>query len=254
MKNNKLKRNRNRKVDWYKVLVTVLFLVLFVPLISANLSIKELRQENQKLNSKVESQEKKYGELEEKHQILESNYFEVNNNLEKTGAELNQAREQLKKAAEEKKKMDESIEKYKEENSKLKDQVALKKKREAEEKASSTVKSVTRVASSNLPSRGTPSSGREIVVTSTAYTASCAGCSGTTAMGINLKANPGAKVIAVDPKVIPLGTKVHVEGYGYAIAADTGGAIKGNKIDVFIPTKSEAYRWGRKTVTVKILN
>ena len=55
-----------------------------------------------------------------------------------------------------------------------------------------------------------------------------------------MKQNPDLKVIAVDPSVIKLGTKVHVEGYGYAIAGDIGGAIKGNKIDVFIPSKSEA--------------
>jgi resuscitation-promoting factor RpfB len=94
----------------------------------------------------------------------------------------------------------------------------------------------------------------EFYVTSTAYTASCTGCSGITTTGVNLKANPGAKVIAVDPNIIPLGTKVYVEGYGYAVAADTGGAIKGNKIDVFVPTKSQAYSWGRKTVRIKILN
>ena len=96
--------------------------------------------------------------------------------------------------------------------------------------------------------------GREIYVTSTAYTASCNGCSGTTATGVNLLANPNAKVIAVDPRVIPLGSKVYVEGYGYAIASDTGGAIKGNKIDVFFPSKTDAYRWGRQTVKIKILD
>ena len=97
-------------------------------------------------------------------------------------------------------------------------------------------------------------SGKEIYVTSTAYTASCNGCSGTTATGVNLHANPNAKVIAVDPRVIPLGSKVYVDGYGYAIASDTGGAIKGNKIDVFFPSKSDAYRWGRKTVKIKVLD
>ncbi len=60
-------------------------------------------------------------------------------------------------------------------------------------------------------------------------------------------------MIAVDPKVIPLGTKVWVEGYGYAVAGDTGGAIKGNKIDVFIPTQSQALKWGRKNVKIKII-
>jgi uncharacterized protein YabE (DUF348 family) len=96
--------------------------------------------------------------------------------------------------------------------------------------------------------------GEEVYVSATAYTASCNGCSGTTATGINLKENPTAKVIAVDPSIIPLGSKVHVEGYGYAVAADKGGAIKGNKIDVFFPSKSDAYRWGVKQVKVRVLN
>jgi 3D (Asp-Asp-Asp) domain-containing protein len=95
---------------------------------------------------------------------------------------------------------------------------------------------------------------KTITVKATAYTASCTGCSGITAIGLNLKKNPNVKAISVDPKVIPLGTKVHVEGYGTAIAADTGGAIKGNKIDVFMPSKSKALNWGRKTVKVKIYN
>ncbi|MCA0989577.1 G5 and 3D domain-containing protein [Guptibacillus algicola] len=98
------------------------------------------------------------------------------------------------------------------------------------------------------------SSGKVLYVSSTAYTANCTGCSGITATGFNLKSNPGAKVIAVDPSVIPLGSKVHVEGYGTAIAADTGGAIKGNKIDVFFSSKSAAYSWGRKSVKITILN
>ncbi|OCA90768.1 peptidoglycan-binding protein [Bacillus sp. FJAT-27225] len=95
--------------------------------------------------------------------------------------------------------------------------------------------------------------GKELAVTATAYTAYCEGCSGITATGINLKNNPGAKVIAVDPSVIPLGTKVFVEGYGEAIAGDTGGAIKGNKIDVFIPSRDAALKWGVKKVKVTIL-
>ncbi|MFJ5771838.1 LysM peptidoglycan-binding domain-containing protein [Psychrobacillus sp. NPDC093180] len=95
---------------------------------------------------------------------------------------------------------------------------------------------------------------KELTVTSTAYTASCEGCSGVTATGIDLLANPNQKVISVDPSVIPLGSKVWVEGYGEAIAGDTGGSIKGNKIDIFIPSKEEAVNWGKKTVKVKILD
>jgi uncharacterized protein YabE (DUF348 family) len=103
-------------------------------------------------------------------------------------------------------------------------------------------------------SRGGGETGKEMYVISTAYTAYCNGCSGTTANGYNLRSNPNAKVIAVDPNVIPLGSKVYVDGYGYAVAADTGGAIKGHKIDVFFSDKSAAYRWGRKQIKIKILD
>ena len=93
-----------------------------------------------------------------------------------------------------------------------------------------------------------------MTVKATAYTASCKSCSGITATGLNLKKNPNVKAISVDPKVIPLGTKVYVEGYGEAIAADTGGAIKGKKIDVFMSSKTKALNWGVKTVKIKIYN
>ncbi len=105
-----------------------------------------------------------------------------------------------------------------------------------------------------------PSSSRELRVQATAYTADPlengykAGDQVKSAMGHNLTANPNMKLIAVDPSVIPLGSKVWVEGYGVAIAGDTGGAIKGNKIDVLMPDKGTSSNWGRKTVTVKILN
>lgn len=95
---------------------------------------------------------------------------------------------------------------------------------------------------------------KTLTMTATAYSEDCDDCSGITATGFNLRANPDAKVIAVDPDVIPLGTKVYVEGYGYATALDTGGAIKGNKIDVFIPNESEVTKWGVKQVKVQILD
>jgi len=106
----------------------------------------------------------------------------------------------------------------------------------------------------------TPSSSRELRVVATAYTADPlengykAGDQVKSALGHNLTANPNMKLIAVDPSVIPLGSKVWVEGYGVAIAGDTGGAIKGNKIDVLMPDKGSSSSWGRKTVTVKVLN
>ncbi len=59
-------------------------------------------------------------------------------------------------------------------------------------------------------------------------------------------------VIAVDPRIIPLNTLVYVEGYGFAIAADTGGAIKGNRIDVCVMDRRTMDAWGRRKVTVHI--
>lgn len=71
-----------------------------------------------------------------------------------------------------------------------------------------------------------------------------------TATGID----PREGIIAVDPRVIPLGSQVYVEGYGYAIAADTGGLIKGNIIDVFFPNLQTCINWGRRPAKVYVLN
>jgi 3D (Asp-Asp-Asp) domain-containing protein len=130
----------------------------------------------------------------------------------------------------------------------IKYQNYLDKKRALEEQAKK--KQALRESKESSPSG---SVARSLYVTASAYTASCAGCSGRTATGLNLRANPSLKVIAVDPRVIPLGSRVWVEGYGYAIAGDTGGAIKGNKIDIFISSYQSAVKWGRRQVLVKIL-
>ena len=82
---------------------------------------------------------------------------------------------------------------------------------------------------------------------------------GVTASGLKIVPGTNMKVIAVDPNIIPLGTKVYVEGlngakdYGYAIAADTGSAIKSLKIDLYMDTHEKAYQWGRKSVKVYVV-
>ncbi len=83
----------------------------------------------------------------------------------------------------------------------------------------------------------------------TAYTAGCSGCSGITASG----ARAGFGIIAVDPNVIPLGTRLFIPGYGAAVAGDTGGAILGRRVDLGFNSDGEAMRWGRRPVTVYIL-
>lgn len=125
--------------------------------------------------------------------------------------------------------------------------IAVGTKTEEEEVRATTISSV--------PSESIePDNKNEFYVIATAYTAYCKGCSGTTATGINLRSDsaPWMKVIAVDPSVIKLGSKVWVEGYGLAVAEDTGGAIKGNKIDIFVQSETEAKNWGVKKVRIKV--
>jgi 3D (Asp-Asp-Asp) domain-containing protein/LysM repeat protein len=125
-----------------------------------------------------------------------------------------------------------------------------------EKKVEPAVPVKTETASNPAPKASQPveQAPKEITVKATAYTASCEGCSGITKTGVNIKANPNAKVIAVDPSVIPLGSKVYVEGFGEATAADTGGAIKGKHIDIFIPSEQDAINFGVKHLKVTILN
>lgn len=112
----------------------------------------------------------------------------------------------------------------------------------------------TKVNQPTTKSTKAPSGGQTKTMEATAYTAECYGCSGVTATGIDLNKNRHKKVIAVDPNVIPLGSRVWVSGYGEAIAGDTGGDIKGNRIDLHFPNKSAAFDYGRRSVTVKVLN
>ncbi|HEY8104111.1 MAG TPA: 3D domain-containing protein [Gaiellaceae bacterium] len=85
--------------------------------------------------------------------------------------------------------------------------------------------------------------GRTLTVSSTGYA-----LRGNTATGI--PTGPG--VVAVDPSVIPLGTRLTIPGYGAGVAADTGGNVHGNVIDVWFPTRQQALAWGRRTVTITL--
>jgi 3D (Asp-Asp-Asp) domain-containing protein len=71
---------------------------------------------------------------------------------------------------------------------------------------------------------------------------------GRTALGIPVRLG----VVAVDPRLIPLGTKLHIPGYGPGIAADVGTAIKGRIIDLWMPNTNAARKWGRRTVTITV--
>jgi len=71
---------------------------------------------------------------------------------------------------------------------------------------------------------------------------------GSTALGVPVRKG----VVAVDPKLIPLGTKLHVPGYGPGLAADVGYAIKGKVIDLWFPSMARARQWGRRTVMITV--
>lgn len=104
----------------------------------------------------------------------------------------------------------------------------------------------------NLPSRGYFSGRKVLTMIATGYDPSPASNGGHSRTSAGLKAGHG--VVAVDPHYIPLGTRLYIEGYGYAVAGDTGSAIKGNRIDLGHDTKSAAQKVGRRKVIVHILD
>jgi 3D (Asp-Asp-Asp) domain-containing protein len=92
--------------------------------------------------------------------------------------------------------------------------------------------------------------GRTMRVVATAYSAAEPGATSSTATGV--RAEKG--VVAVDPNVIPLGTHLYVPGYGYAIAGDTGGMINGRHIDLCFDSMGELESWGKRFVTIILLD
>lgn len=180
--------------------------------------------------------------LQEQQKVLAEQQTELAQNLQKrqaTLATLQQKYDQIaqKMAATEKEKAGIETE------IKAAQERLLREQAEARKRAAAASGSTTVAAA--------PGAGDEMYVTATAYTPNSSGS--ITALGYNIKKNPNMKLIAVDPNVIPLGSKVWVEGYGVAVAGDTGGAINGHKIDVLMATDSAAIRWGVRTVKIVIL-
>ncbi len=164
-----------------------------------------------------------------------------------------------KKAAEEKAKKEAAAKKAAEEKAakeaaakKAAEEQAAKEaaaKKAAEEQAAQEAAQAQQTPSTSQA----PTGGRVLYMESTAYSYAEGFIGGgtVTALGQNLVSNPMA--VAVDPSVIPLGTRLYVEGYGEAIASDTGGAIQGNIIDVHFADPSMCNAWGRRMVKVTIL-
>jgi len=114
---------------------------------------------------------------------------------------------------------------------------------EANARRVAVAQTVSTVSSSAPVASPTPAAPGTMTVTATAYT-----LQGNTATG----APVGYGVVAVDPSVIPLGTRITIPGYGEGVAADTGGAIQGAVIDLWFPTAAQAAAWGRRTVTITV--
>lgn len=111
--------------------------------------------------------------------------------------------------------------------------------------AAATTAPATAAAPTAAPTPVAPvGAGRTLTVEATGYA-----LRGRTASG--LPTGPG--IVAVDPSVIPLGTRLSIPGYGSGVAADTGGAVKGSIIDLWFPSTAQALAWGRRTVTITVL-
>lgn len=215
-------------------------------------------------SSKAHSDETKIKELNSTNETLVTALIAKQEQLLVIGDQINGLTNQLEMLNSEQDNMKKQIEtleatnlektseneKLQQDNEKLRKEVDAAKKQqvanEQKEKAEKVAKTPSR-SNSNV-------GGDWKVFMATAYTAKCAGCSGVTATGINVKnQSKDHRVIAVDPSVIPLGSLVEVDGYGKFIAGDTGGAIKGHKIDVLVQSTPKALDFGKKKVQVRVL-
>lgn len=91
---------------------------------------------------------------------------------------------------------------------------------------------------------------KKMVVEASAYTLAEGSGHGLTSIGLV----PAEGIVAVDPRVIPYHTRMYIPGYGFAIAGDTGGAIRGNRIDLFMHSYYKAIHWGRQELEIYILS
>lgn len=218
---------------------------------------KSLKTESSQLDNKMANLK---AELADKKTSLE----EISQAKEVEQARLTAEKAQKEKAEKEAKEAAEKAEVQKAAEAKAQqEQAAASQAQQSSAAASTTSETQTQESTQQsaapeqsaapAPAPSTPTtSGRTIQMQSTAY--SCAESVNTfyTALGIDLRQNP--QVVAVDPSVVPLGSMVEVSGYGIAIAGDTGGAIKGNIVDVHFPTIEQCIQWGRRSVTLTIIS
>ncbi|MGN4446456.1 3D domain-containing protein [Bacillus cereus group sp. MYBK79-1] len=223
----------------------------------------ELQDNLKKRQDNLQTVQAKYNAIASQLNLAAEEKAKIESNMKAVEETIAREQEAARIAAEERAKAEAAVKAEKEALAKAQAEIAEKQKQEKANKPAEPVANNSKVEPVQ-PSKPT-AGGKEFYVHATAYTADPAENGygpgqqvyskwGPGNKPYNLTANPGMKLIAVDPSVIPLGSTVNVEGYGIAIAADTGGAIKGHKIDVLMPDKASSSNWGRKNVKVTILN
>ena len=204
--------------------------------------ISQAKEQLQGYQSNLASQE---CQVNDQKVVLDSQMSDLKKRIADGQSEMKQLanREQQAKAMEEaqKKAMEEAQKKAAEEKAQK------QKQPQVQQTSTKTVDN-----SEAATSADNVSGSKTLTMSATAYSTEANGMGTYSATGINLKQHPSC--VAVDPSVIPLGSIIWVSGYGVSVAGDTGTAIKGNVIDLHFATVAQSMAWGRRTVTVKILN
>lgn len=201
--------------------------------------ISQAKEQLQGYQSNLASQER---QVNDQKAVLDSQMSDLKKKIADGQSEMKQLadREQQAKA------MEEAQKKAAEEEAQ-KQQQASNQKQQVQQTSTKTVDN-----SEAATSADNVSGSKTLTISATAYSTEANGMGTYSATGINLKQHPSC--VAVDPSVIPLGSIIWVSGYGVSVAGDTGTAIKGNVIDLHFSTVAQSMAWGRRTVTVKILN
>ena len=201
--------------------------------------ISQAKEQLQGYQSNLASQER---QVNDQKAVLDSQMSDLKKKIADGQSEMKQLadREQQAKA------MEEAQKKAAEEEAQ-KQQQASNQKQQVQQTSTKTVDN-----SEAATSADNVSGSKTLTMSATAYSTEANGMGTYSATGINLKQHPSC--VAVDPSVIPLGSIIWVSGYGVSVAGDTGTAIKGNVIDLHFATVAQSMAWGRRTVTVKILN
>lgn len=204
--------------------------------------ISQAKEQLQGYQSNLASQE---SQVNDQKAVLDSQMSDLKKKIADGQSEMKQLadREQQAKAMEEaqKKAAEEAQKKAAEE------EAQKQKQQQVQQTSTKTVDN-----SEAATSADNVSGSKTLTMSATAYSTEANGMGTYSATGINLKQHPSC--VAVDPSVIPLGSIIWVSGYGVSVAGDTGTAIKGNIIDLHFATVAQSMAWGRRTVTVKILN